>query len=119
NRGTHLTNRGSMRRAIIEYHGNIRAQHALNFHGLLRTKEKQRAVQMRAELHPVWLDFGNLREAEHLESATIGKYRVLPVDESVQPPRRADDIKPGADTEVIRIAQDDLRAHLDEFARVK
>ena len=41
-----------------------------------------------------------------------------PIDEPVQPARGADDVQPGADVEVIGIAEDDLGAHLAQLARV-
>ena len=58
------------------------------------------------------------RQAEHLEPAAIGQDRPLPINEPVQPARGADDIEPGADVEVIGIAEDDLSAHLAQLARV-
>ena len=36
----------------------------------------------------------------------------------MQPTRRADDVEAGADIEVIGVAEDDLRAHLAQLARV-
>src|SRR6266545_2235657 len=73
---------------------------------------------MRTEFDSVLLDLADFRQAEDLESAAIGENRRGPVDEPVQPARGADDVETGADVEVIGVAEDDLRAHLAQLARV-
>ena len=90
----------------------------LDGHCLLGPEEQQRAVQVRAELDAVRLDLADGRQAEHLEAAAVGQDRPRPIDEPVQPARGADDVQPGPDVEVIGIAEDDLRAHLAQLARV-
>ena len=74
---------------------------------------------MRAELDAVRFDFANLRQAEDLESAAVGQDWMRPVDEFVQPAGVANDVKTRADVKVIRVAENDFGAHLDQFARVE
>src|SRR3989442_766535 len=73
---------------------------------------------MRAELDAVGLDFANRREAEDLEAAAVGQDRSGPIDELMQSASGADDLEAGPDVEVISIAEDDLRAHLAQLARI-
>jgi hypothetical protein len=108
-----------VRRAFVEHHCDVRAERALNFHRFLRPEKQLRAIQMRAELDAVRLDLANLGKAEHLKSAAVREDGFLPVDEIVQSARRADDVHAGADVEMIRVAENDLRAHLVKFARVE
>ena len=70
--------RARVRRAIVEHHRDVRAEHALDFHRFLRPEKQQRAVQVRAELDAVRLDLANLRQAEDLEAAAVGQDRPRP-----------------------------------------
>ena len=108
-----------VRRALVENHRDVGAEVALDFHRLLRAEEELRAIEVRAELDAVLPDLANLREAEDLEAAAVGEYRERPVHEAVQAARRADDVHAGADAEMVGVAEDDLRAHLDQLARVQ
>ena len=74
---------------------------------------------MRTKLDAMRPDLANFGEAEHLKSAAVREDGFWPVDETVQAARRADDIHAGTDVEVVGVAEDDLRAHLVEFARIK
>ena len=73
---------------------------------------------MRAKLDAMRLNFANGCKAENLEPTAIGQNGTGPIDESMQTTRAAEDVEPGADREVIGVAQDDLSAHLAQFARV-
>ena len=108
-----------VRRAFVEHHRDVRAEHALDFHGFLRPEKQQRAVQVRTELDAVLLDLADFREAENLEAAAVGQNRPVPIHELVQPAGGADDVEAGPDVQVIGVAENDLRAHLAEFARVE
>src|SRR5579863_6485756 len=65
------------------------------------------------------LDLANLREAEDLEAAAVGKNGMWPVDEAMQPAGGVDDVEAGTDVEMIRVAEDDLCPHFAQFARVE
>lgn len=73
---------------------------------------------MRSKLNTMSLDLPNLRQTEHLESAAIRQDGFLPIDEFVQAPGGTDDVHSGPDVQMIRIAQDDLRPHLVQFAGI-
>ena len=101
-----------VRRAFVEHHRDVRAEHALDFHRFLRAEKQRRAVEVRAEFDAVRFDFADFGEAEDLEAAAVGENRLFPIHEPVQPAGGADDVEPGPDVEVIGVAEDDLRAHL-------
>src|SRR5436190_1276639 len=117
--GAHVAASRGMRRAIIEDHCDVRPENTLDFHRLLRPKKKEGAVQMRPELDAVRFDFADVREAEDLKAAAVGKDRQLPIDELMQPAGFADDIHPGANEQMIRIAENDLRAGLEQLAGIQ
>jgi len=73
---------------------------------------------VRAELDAVRLDFADFGQAENLEAAAIGQDRFVPVHEPMQTAGGGDDFESGPDVQMVRVAEDDLGATLDEFARV-
>ena len=111
--------RAVMRRAIVEDHGDVRAEQALNFHRFLRADKEERAVKMGAEFDALRFDFANLCQAEDLETAAVGENWPGPVDELMQTARSLNDVQAGPDEEMIGIAENDLRAHLAQFAWIK
>ena len=68
-------------------------------------------------MHALLLDFAQAGQREHLESAGIGEDRLIPAHELVQPARLFDEVFAGADMQVIRVGEDDLRTDLVQFAR--
>ena len=76
-----------MRRAIVKYHRDVGAQNSLNCHGFLRSQEKEGAVQVRAKLNSMLLDFADRRQAEHLEAAAVGQDGRGPINEPMQAAR--------------------------------
>src|SRR5208282_857250 len=82
-------------------------------------EEQRRAVHMRIELDAVWFDFPDSGKAENLVTAAVGENRQFPVHEPMQPASGANDVESGPDVEVIGVAEDDLRTHFAEFARVE
>jgi len=115
----HFVRRGGVGGAFVEAHGDVGGEHTLDVHGFLGTEEQKRAVKMRAEFHAVLLDFANLGEAENLEAAAVGENGFGPVDELVEITGGGDDVEAGAEMEMVGVAENDLRAHLEEFARVE
>ena len=55
-------------------------------------------------------------EAEHLISPAVGEDRPVPADEAMQPPAPRDEPFAGPQVQVIRVAQDDLRAGVDQLS---
>jgi hypothetical protein len=71
---------------------------------------------VRAELDAVLGHLSHLREAEHLVAAAVGENRVRPPDEAVQPARARDHIVARTQVQVVRVAENDLRAGVLEIA---
>src|SRR5207302_4865910 len=83
-------------------------------HRAFRAEKMRGAVQVRTECDAFLGDFAEFAEAEDLKSARVGEDRAPPGHESMQPaelPYRAD---PRPQIQVIRIAENDLRAQLFE-----
>ena len=71
-----------------------------------------RAIQMRAERDAFVGDLAQIAQAEDLKSAGIGENRVRPRHELVQAAHLADQFVPGPEEQVIRVAENDLRAEV-------
>jgi len=94
--------------AIIQRHGDVRAQRQLHIHAVFRGEPHFAAVERRTKAYPLLGDAAQALQAEHLEAAGIGEDRVLPVHETVQPAMRGDDGGAGTQHEVEGVAQNDL-----------
>ena len=70
-------------------------------------------------INAVRFDFPNLRKTENLKAAAVSEDWQIPVDEFMQATGSTDDFHAGADVEMIRVAEDDLRAHFQKLARVE
>ena len=106
---------GRMPGAIIQRHGDVRAQRELHIHGVLRGEPHLGAVERRAKAYPLLGDAAQALQAEHLEAAGIGEDRVLPMHETVQPAMRGDDGRTRAQHEVEGVAENDLGAQSFEL----
>ena len=116
--GAKFARRAGVRWAIIENHGDVGTEFALNLHRFFRAEKKKRAIEMGAEFDAMRLDLPNCGKAEDLEAAAVSKDRELPIDEIMQATRGADDVHPGTDMEMIGVAEDDLSTQFSEFAGV-
>ena len=74
---------------------------------------------MRTKFDAVFFYFANFGEAENLEAAAVGENRLVPIHELVQAAGGADDVEAGPQVKVVGVAQEDLRAHLAQLARIK
>ena len=74
---------------------------------------------MGSEFNSVRLDLPNLRQAEDLKAPTVGQDWQVPIHEAVQSSSGVDDIQSGANGEMVRVPQKNLRPHFEEFARIK
>src|SRR5690242_4845017 len=73
---------------------------------------------MRPELNSMRLNFANRRQAEDLKPATIRQNGQVPIDETMQPTRPANDFHSRTNVKVISIPENDLRAHFAQFTRI-
>src|SRR5581483_7927020 len=96
--------------AFIQNHGDVRTQRELNFRGALRRQEMLRAVQVRTEPDALVGNLSKLGETEDLIAARIREDRAVPGHEAVQAAERADQFMPGAQIQMIRVGEDELRA---------
>ncbi len=108
-----------MGRTFVEDHGDVRAEDALNGHGFLGAEEERGAVEVRAKFDPVRADFADFGKAEDLEAATVGEDRRRPIHKAMKAAGSLDDFQAGTDVEMVGVAEDDLGAHLAQFAGVE
>src|SRR6185312_2976911 len=80
-------------------------------------QEHARTVHRRSERHAFLGELAAFGQREHLEAAGVGEDRLVPADEAMQAPERADYLQPRPQPEMERIAEDDLRADVVEIAR--
>ena len=66
---------------------------------------------------PSSVSLDELREREDLEAARVGEDRARPADHLVQAAVGGDDLEPGAQPQVVGVAEDDARADRFELAR--
>src|SRR5277367_1460611 len=102
--------------ALIEYHGDIRAQGNLNLEGFFRRKKMLRSIEVGAKCDAVVSHFAETAQAEYLEAARIGKNRARPGHEFVQAAHPANQFVPGTQIKMVRIREDDLRVEFFEIA---
>ena len=74
---------------------------------------------MRAELDAVGGDLADFGQAENLEAAAVGQNRAGPIHKLMQAAGGAENIQAGTNGEMVGVAQQNLRAHLAQFARVQ
>src|SRR5581483_10452261 len=96
-----------------------RAEGALDFHRFFRAEKTKRAVNMRTKFDAVRFDFPDFGETENLKAAAVGENWQIPIHEFVQPAGGTNNFQTGSQVEMIRVAENDLRAHLEQFARVE
>ena len=106
---------GRMLGAVIQRHGDVRAQRELHLHGVFRGEPHFAAVERRTKAYPLLGDATQALQAEHLEAAGIGEERLLPMHETVQPAMRGDDGRPGTQHEVEGVGENDLGAQSCEL----
>ena len=105
--------------AFVEQHCDVGAKFALDGHRFPRTKEEHLAAEVRAKLDAVVSHLANLGQTVNLKPAAVGEDRLVPVHEPVQSAGLADDVQSRAEEQVIRVAEQNLRPYLFEFAQVE
>ena len=98
--------------ALVEGHGDIRAQVGLNLHGLLRPHKDAAPVDVGGEGDPFLLDLAQARQGEHLEPARVGQDRAVPPHEPVQAAHLPHHLVAGAQVKVVGVGQLYLTADL-------
>ncbi len=74
------------------------------------------AVDMAAEMRSFLLQLALACKREHLKTAAVSEDRAFPADEPVQAAGCADNVAPGPQVQVVRVAKYDLR--LDVIAQL-
>ena len=108
-RGRHVLPVGRVGRALIELHDDIGAQLLLDAHVVLGRPEVPRAVDYRAKANPLIRKLQRVGETEDLEPARIGEDASVPVHEAVQAAGLLDDVRAGAQEQMVRVGQHHLR----------
>ncbi len=95
---------------VVQDHGNIASQLALDVDGPLRRELPPFSVDVRAKLGSLLVDRDPVSEAEDLETAAVGQERTVPAHEVVQSSQLLNHLGPGAEGQVVGIGQDQLSA---------
>ena len=96
--------------AFVELHLDIRTQEALDLDRALGRNMWREAVEVALELHALFRDLADLRQAHDLEAAAIGKDRLFPAHERMQPAEFGYAFRARPQHEVIRVAEQDIGA---------
>ena len=96
------------RTALVEGHHDVGADDALGVDVVLRSEGMAGTVDVRREGAAVRRQLADGAEGEYLETAAVGEDRAVPSLEAVQAAGLPEDAEPGAQIEVISIAEDDL-----------
>ncbi len=99
-----------VRRAFVELHDDVGAQHGLDLHAHLGGEEQLVAVHRRGETHAFLADLAHRPQAPHLKAAAVGEDGRVPADEAVQTAELPHHVEPRPQPEVKGVAQNDLRA---------
>ncbi len=111
--------RGAARRALVEAHGDVRAERALDAHRDLGREALGGAVVDGAERDAVVVDPRRVEQREDLEAARVGEQGARPAHEAVQAAELLDQLLAGPQVQVVGVAEDDLRAERLELERVE
>ena len=106
-----------IRRAVVERHGDVRAERELRVHRIFRRQAHRAAVDRRTELHALLGDLAQRLQTEDLEAARVCEYRPAPVHETVQTTMRAQYLVARTQHQMKSVAEHDLRAEPFELFR--
>ncbi len=109
---------GRVRRAFVELHDDVRVQHLLDLHGHFGRQEQLVAVDRRCECDAILGDLAQIAERKHLKAAGVREDGFIPAHETVQAAVCADRLQPWTQPQVEGVAEDDLRVHFLELARL-
>jgi len=97
-------------RALVESHGDVRAERNLHVHGVLWSEEMAAAIEVRTEVHALVAHFAQLGEAINLEAAGVGEHGARPADELVQSAHAADGFVSWPQVEMVCVAENNFSA---------
>ena len=104
---------------MIEAHRDVGAQRLLDGDRVLGCESVKRAVEVRAERDALVVDRPEVAQADDLVAARVGQDRPLPGHELVQPAEPFDPFVARSQIQVVRVAQDDLGADLDQIVGIE
>ncbi len=78
------------RRALVEAHRDVGAEHLLDLDRALGAQRVHRAVDVGSEHHPGLVHGPEAGQRHHLVAAAVGQDRAIPVHEAVQSAERLD-----------------------------
>jgi hypothetical protein len=104
---------------LIQADRHIRSQRFLHGNRMLRREPVQRAVEVRAERHPVVVDRAHLAQADHLVAAGVGQDRPFPGHEVMKAAQPLNAFVAGSQVEVVGIGQDHLSAYLGQIVGIE
>jgi hypothetical protein len=96
-------------RAFIESHDDVGSDDPLDVHHVFGREQVFGPVDMGIENDAVFVELAPFGEGIDLVSAAIGEYGALPAVKFMQPAGPGEDIEAGAEVQMVRVAQDDLR----------
>ena len=102
--------RGVARGAFVEGHHNVGSDRALGVDDAFGREEVLRAVDVRPEMASLLFQLAARGQRKDLKAAAVGEHRAFPGREAVHAAGAFEDLRAGAQVEVIGVCQDDLRA---------
>src|SRR5208283_1871087 len=103
--------------AFVKAHHDVGAQVSLDADSRLGGEQVAGAVDVRLKPDSFFFDFVYPGQAEDLEPAAVGQYRMVPAHKFVKPAQARHSLVPRAQVEVICICKDDLRSERLQFVR--
>ena len=94
---------------FIKAHHNIAAQQLLDLHRAFGTKHMFGTIDMAFERHAIFCQLAQISQAHHLKPTAISKNGLVPIHELMQPTKRRNPLSRGAQHQVIRIAEQNIR----------
>jgi len=105
-----------VREALIEHHGDIRAQTGLHIDGVLGRESMTGAIEVGLELGTVFGNHATRRQAENLKTTAIGQDWPIPTDKAMEAPAARDQLVAGTEKEVVGVPEDDLSSRVAKIA---
>ena len=104
---------------VIELHDHVGAEVALDVHHRFRREDVLRSVDVAAKLDAVFAHGAQALEREHLKAARVGEDRPVPSHELMQPAEIANELVARPQMQMVRVAEDHLRADVVQVVRVE
>src|ERR1043165_1146281 len=89
--------------ALIESHHDVAADCLLHCDARFRREEIRFSVYITLKASPLFVQFPGVRQRKNLKSAGVGKYRAVPVHETVNAAELFEDFRSGAKEQMVGI----------------